>query len=287
MNPACKQHSALVHQVLNGAPSEADLIAYAEEVPGCAACQQVLAVANGVHPRVLQQGGSDSGSAAWAQLSADPAMERLAEAMQERSSRSNPAFAPMAAVALAAAAAGLFWVMSGSEPVPVPAVPAPAEVAVEMAQPSPEPEVPAVLPPEAPPSRPSPTPPAVHDDAVVDAQVDWEPPAWQDLRPATHKGSVAPLSVGLILGKLSPSVGDVVPLTVVSSRPTQLTICVQGPERGVVWRGNLPEGRTALTQGDDPVAYSFSKAGEYRFQLSTTDDPACSKAETTTLVEVR
>jgi hypothetical protein len=137
--------------------------------------------------------------------------------------------------------------------------------------------------PKAPPA-PAPEP---EEDAVAVAD-DWPAPPFEDLRHGAPK-SVAPTlrAVQLVLvGQPGYRVGEGVDLVVVASYDTPLTVCVGGPERGTVWRGAVPAGRTALTRGGQQQAFAFSAPGTYRFQVSPTGEAQCSEILSVVEVEV-
>lgn len=273
MNPACEHHRPLVDRVLDGQPSDDDLIAYAEDVPGCADCRQALMVANRVHPSVLEQGGADPADVAWLRTTSDPGMERLAEELEQAPRAPIPLVPAAVAVALVALALLAIRPTQAPEPIEPPPVP---EVAA--AAPAPEPPAPQIAPaPRIAPAPPvAPVAPPDPTDAVADAATDdWDPPAWQDLRGATPKGLTGATTIDLVRPTGAQTVQSTWPLTAITSAPSAVTLCVRGPERGVVWRGQVPAGRTPLAQDGQPVGYVFSEPGTYKFLASLADDPTC------------
>ena len=179
---------------------------------------------------------------------------------------------------MTALAAGFLWVAWPAGEVPSP-VPPHAPVAVAP-QPAPAPaEVAPAPPPVAPPVPPRarkvvaaplvPTP-APSDDAVAEAD-DWPAPPFEDLRAGTPKSPESPVrAVQLVVsGGAARRVGDTVALTVVSASEVSLAVCVTGPERGVVWRGAVPAGRTALSRAGHPQSFAFGAPGTYRFVVGT------------------
>ena len=111
--------------------------------------------------------------------------------------------------------------------------------------------------------------------AMVEADgPDWEPPPWQDLRSGL-KAAPGTLSVTLSLSETEPVLGEVVNLTLNSTAPTPVTVCVRGVESGVVWRGDIPQGRVPLTLDGAALGYQFATPGRYAFAVSLGDDPRC------------
>jgi hypothetical protein len=126
---------------------------------------------------------------------------------------------------------------------------------------------------------PAPRPPdPLLDDAVAMADPDdWPPPPFEDLRGAREKDVAATVRAAQLVVSGPSVVGRAMALSVVSSTPTTLAVCVEGPERGVVWRGAVDAGRTELTRGGRPVGFAFAAPGAYRFLVSAgdTDISAC------------
>lgn len=281
---ACPEHQSLVAQAM--APDAPDHILerYAETVPQCEACQRELARDLQVHPVVLQS--REPGPASL------DGMEELLTAMQRQPSRVRWPGVVLAAGGLAAAAAFL-WVTTPPQPsvTPAPVPTAPRMVDVAPSEPAPRaplveqaPEVPVV--PPRPLVRPKPSPRVV---AVAPApSQDWPPPSFVELRNGTPKAATPVRSAQLVLGGSGPErhVGDVVQLTVVNSSPTEVSVCVSGPEHGVVWRGGVPAGRVPLTQAARDVSFAFSAPGTYRFSL-TPDASSCTDPVHVVEVEVR
>jgi hypothetical protein len=306
--PACPAHRSLVEAALGASPSDEILERYADEVPSCEACRRSLAMQLGVHPARLQ--------------TAPPArfrlagMEALASALWPEPAqrwRPGPALLVLGPVALAAAIL-LAWLGLWGQPpaqradlspgpAPVPVVEdavagiGPGELAVPAL---PEPTGPEPIVPERTGSQPAPrvvqrAPRAAPaqpaqpepDDAVATAD-DWPPPPFEDLRRGAPKSAAPTLrSVQLVLvGQPGYRVGEGVDLVVVASYDTPITVCVDGPERGTVWRGAVPAGRTSLTRGGQQQAFAFSAPGTYRFQVSPTGQPQCSEAVEIVEVEV-
>lgn len=280
--PGCSAHRALIAAVLDGTPSDGDLERYAEEIPACEACQRELARSLGVHPGRLKQPPDGGRQPKGPDLEG---MEALQRALTPH--RSLPV-ALAAGLALALAAAALLVAQSLSAPPPreasvaleselVPVQPAPepreALVVAPPSQSSPEPKR-ERLPPKAPAQAPEILP---EGDAVALAD-DWPPPPFEDLRSGNTKSSAPSIrALQLVLvGQPGYVVGEGVDLVIVSSHDTPVTVCVSGPERGTIWRGAIPAGRTPLTRGGLKQSFAFSAPGTYRFSLTSEGAERCS-----------
>ncbi len=270
--PACTTHRALVIRALGDDPPDAALERYATEVAECPDCRRALALHLGVHPGASEQADT-TGVAGMAALlrevrSAPPRPRRIA------------VLTGAATAAAIAALAGWLWLRTAA-PVPVPA-------------PSPEiaagPPIEQITAPRAVPDpvRPAPRPAApVLDDAVAMVLPDdWPAPPFEDLRGARPKDVTATVRAAQLVLSGSPAVGRSMALTVVTSTPTSLAVCVDGPERGVVWRGAVDAGRTELTRGGRPVAFAFAAPGPYRFVVSASDAELAACADPIHVVEV-
>ncbi|MCA9494093.1 MAG: hypothetical protein KC621_29395 [Myxococcales bacterium] len=272
---ACPDHRALVEAALDGAADDATLERYAEEVPSCAACQRSLAGRLSVHPTLLDRasrGGLDELAAV---LGTEVAPSDVVEAAP---ARRRTGLALIALVTAGFAAAAAWWMTTTPAPVVAPA-PAPSE---RIALPSPRqaPAPPAVVEaPTLPPPRIAATPRPVvltpappvappTDDGVAEVdpvgEADWPPPPYEDLAGGTAKGAGAVRAVQLVVSG-TPVVGGTVSIATVAASSTELQVCVEGPERGVVWRGRVPAGRTPLTRGERPASFAFAAPGVYRF----------------------
>lgn len=276
---ACPDHRALVAAALDEAADDATLERYALEVPACPACQRALAGRLSVHPALLDRAGRGGLDELAAVMGSD-----LAAMSDEGFERVRPpSRAPwlaLAAATLAMAAAAAWWVTTGSVgtvPAPPSVTPPPPQIARQapvlpppappLAAPAPRIDMPrrpvaaAVPPPVAP-------PPTTEDDAVAEVdpvgEADWPPPPYEDLVGGAAKAVGAVRAVQLVVGG-APRVGGTVSLATVASAPMELQVCVEGPERGVVWRGRVPGGRTALTRAQRPVSFAFAAPGVYRF----------------------
>jgi hypothetical protein len=296
--PACPAHRALVEAALGADPSDELLERYAAEVPSCEACRRTLAVQLGVHPARLQ-----TPPPARFRLAG---MEALASALWPREARGSwlrPARLGLGALALAAAIL-LVWLAQGPRPaeqahlspgpVPAPRVEdvvagtGPGELpAPVLPQPAPALPAPAPAPRKIVRSPPPPAPAPEPEDAVAMAD-DWPAPPFEELRLGSPKSAAPTLrAVQLVLvGQPGYRVGEGVDLVVVASYDTPITVCVDGPERGTVWRGAVPAGRTALTRGGQQQAFAFSAPGTYRFQVSPTGEARCSEILSVVEVEV-
>ncbi len=257
---SCPEHQALLDRIREQEPTDEDLIRYAEEVPACPTCRRALSVQLGVHPAVLDHGGRRD-LAGWVSASW---LRRL------RSALSPPRRSWRTGALLASAAAALMWVWVPGDTPPVRTTAwAPATetepVSVALVRPSsPAPEVPAA-PGVAPAAEPTPPPPRADD---------WPAPPPQDLRDQTSKG--AALASGLpelSLGEATDAtVGTQLPLSVVTHRPETLSVCVEGAEQGIIWRGAVPSGTTRLTLAGRAVDFQLAQAGSYRFALALGTD---------------
>jgi hypothetical protein len=264
-------------------------------VPSCPECRRLLAIRFGAHPGRLD--AVDGGRAA-----PFPGMERLAAQIAPDRRWSGRVVAGVGVVAALAAAAGIAAVL-GSAPADPP--PAPAPVASAPLQ-DPRPAAPEspdvreeprpssvtrVAPaPSAAPRAPDAPPDLPVGDAVADAD-DWPMPPYEDLRVGVPKGAPSPVRAAELIVAGSHNVGGAVGLTVVSSTDTEVAVCVDGPERGVVWRGAVPAGRTELSRGGRDQRFAFAAPGSYRFVLSTSGQRpsarACTDPVHVVVVEVR
>jgi len=252
---SCPEHQALLDRIREQEPTDEDLIRYAEEVPACPSCRRALSVQLGVHPAVLDHGGRRD-LAGWVSASW---LRRL------RSDLSPPRRSWRTGALLVSAAAALMWVWVPGDAPPVrttawaPATEA-EPVSVALVRPAPAPAVPVAqgVAPDV-----EPAPPPRRDD-------DWPAPPPQDLRDQTSKG--AALASGLpelSLGDdVDATVGTRLPLSVVTHRPETLSVCVEGAEQGIIWRGAVPSGATRLTLAGRAVDFQLAQPGSYRFVLA-------------------
>ena len=133
--------------------------------------------------------------------------------------------------------------------------------------------------------RPLPRPGVARvEDAVADVGDDWPAPPFEDLRRGRPKGPDSAIRSAQLVLAGERQVGGTVGLTVVASADTSLAVCVTGPERGVVWRGAVPAGRTDLSRDGRPQSFAFAAPGTYRFTVSTSDTDRC--ADPVSVVEV-
>jgi hypothetical protein len=72
-----------------------------------------------------------------------------------------------------------------------------------------------------------------------------------------------------LIGHPPYRVGDHVDLTAVASGEAEIAVCVTGPERGTLWRGGIPGGRTPLTRGGHAQRFAFGAPGRYRFLVTS------------------
>ena len=272
---ACPDHQALVSAALDEAADDATLERYAAEVPSCPACQRSLAGRLSVHPALLDRARLDGVSELAAVMGA-AGLEPPAAPVARR--RAGWALVLAGVGTLAAAAV---WWLTTATPITVPPPAPQAERPLPVAVPTP-----LVRAPTPPPTLPDPktevvprpvvvaprpqTP--VEDDAVAEVdpvgEADWPPPPYEDLAGGTAKGAGALRAVQLVVSG-TPKVGGTVSVATVASSTTELQVCVEGPERGVVWRGRVPGGRTALTRGGRPASFAFAAPGVYRFVAGT------------------
>jgi len=273
--PACSTHRALVTRALADDPPDEVLERYATEVAECPECRRALAVHLGVHPGAIDRADTTSlaGMAALLrEVHAAPARSRI------------PFVTAAAMLAALAAAAGWLWLRPSPSPAPA-SRPDPAPVVAE-------------APLEA---TPAPTPLAVHEavrpapraaDPMLDDAVamvlpdDWPPPPFEDLRGARPKDVTATVRAAQLVLSGTSTVGQSMALTVVTSTPTALAVCVEGPERGVVWRGAVDAGRTELTRGGRAVAFAFAAPGQYRFLVSASEAELAACPDPVHVVEV-
>jgi hypothetical protein len=260
--PACAAHRALVDAALTADPTDEALEAYADAVPGCPACQRALAV--------------------WLAERDDTGVVRLRrpsraplDAPRARRPSTRVLVWAAAAAALAGVTAIAWWTPDAPEPGPLPIA---ANPPVPVGPPAPMPARPVGLIAPAPrvvvatpaPPRPAPTAP------------NWPPPPHVDLRLALAKGADPGVqAVQLVVSPPGgPRVpGDRVSLEVVATRETGLAVCVDGPERGVVWRGAVSAGRTALSRDGRRQSFAFAEPGTYRFRVGLDPDaPDCEPA---------
>jgi hypothetical protein len=274
--PACPTHRELVDRALGPAPDDAVLERYAAEVPTCPECRRLLAIRVGAHPHRFD-----------APRPSLHGMPALAEAL--RAAPARPRWVPVAVgAAVLALAAAVALALRTPAPTPAAPTPAPAPVAVAPTPPAPSvvaptPTLSPARPPRLPIARAVPRPPPP-DDAVAEAD-DWPPPPFVDLRRGAAKGVDGSLrSVELVLSG-PRQVGRSVGLTVVASTEAELAVCVAGPEQGVVWRGAVPAGRTALSRDGADQRFAFSAPGRYRFLVSG-DAAGCSHPMHVVEVEV-
>lgn len=249
----CEEHQELVARAMGPDATDADLERYADEVVGCPACQRLLAVGAGVHPAHLEQVAAGEHEALEARLAMDDAaVERLERALAPR-----PRW-PVLLLGAAAAALVVWLARPGAVPVPVPVQPIAS---------SPPPVLQT-----GPLRRPlrSETLPQALPDAVVDAEptqeADWPAPPFEELRRQVTK-QVAVREARLeLVGE--PGIDASVRLAVRTVTSEAVSVCVSGPESGVVWRGGLPAGRTVLSRDGRAVRYRFPAPGRYRFGLA-------------------
>jgi hypothetical protein len=161
---------------------------------------------------------------------------------------------------------------------PAAAVPAPVE--------TPTPVVNAAV--AAAPARPGSAPPPVAPVAAAPAPApDWSPPAFVDLVGARPKGSIAATRDLRLELDGTPAVGGVVHLAVATTAEARVAVCVSGPERGVVWRGDVPPGRVDLAVEGRRQAFGFGTPGIYTFAVSSSDYVECTDPVHVVEVEVR
>jgi hypothetical protein len=234
----------------------------------------------GVHPGVLD-GTSDP-------LSGMPAlMHRV-----RRDAPRRRTWVWASAVAVAALAAGIAWWMVPAAPAPsapIAVFEAPASDAPEQTF-APEPSVVVEAPPAAGAPRPRTVvaaPESMDDDGIAMAEAeDWPRPPFEDLRTGQLKGATPTVRAAQLVLSGTARVGHDMALTVVTSSDTPVEVCVDGPERGVVWDGAVDAGRTELTRGGRSVSFAFGAPGRYRFTLSTGAGGATSCASPVHVVEV-
>lgn len=285
---ACPGHRDLVLAAFSSNPSDDVLERYAKMVPECPDCRRALGIRLGVHPGRLQVPPPPQSSLA--------GMVALREALDPHhpvvGRFRGPLYGGLGGLT-AAAVAYLAWsslptrVEPSASAVRTPdATPSEVPVVALAARPAPEP-VPSTPPAPRPLRAPSATAPKVKLDAVA-AVEDWPAPDFVDLRAGTSKGLVESgvHHVELILDSTALGPGGQVTLTVVASSATELSVCVEGPERGVVWRGAVDAGRTPLASQGQTLAYVFPVEGRYWFSL-TTDADSCADAVHVVRVEVR
>lgn len=289
--PGCPAHRALIHSVLEGDPDDAALERYASEVPVCDACQRELSVSLRTHPARLQAPPPRPAADQVGMM----ALLRELRLAPVSVTRWNPRRWVVAGMLAAAAVLLLFAVWDGpveQSPTAIVAMPAvrpvvqPEPHAAELTHPDPlpspkreivasPPQLPSQtrLPPQL---APTPVAPPESADAVAVAE-DWPAPDFEDLRSGAAKSVVPSVrAMQLVLvGQPGYVVGEGVDLVVVASHDTPITICVNGPERGTIWRGAVPAGRTTLTRGGQQQAFAFAAPGTYRFSLSSGGTPGC------------
>lgn len=284
MEPACSAHHELVAQASDPDASDAVLQRYAEAVPTCPDCKHALARSLQVHPVVLQPSGDP------------PSIEglrRLWEVLHQPVPANRLRWAGLG-TALAIAAL-LLWALRPlllepttppsapsspllAQPAP-PSLPTPVRPDARVALPEPPaPPPPATRPaplPAAPSPLEQPLPPPTEDAVAMLDEPDWPAPPFEELRGGSSKGLADLRAAQLVLSGVGggAAVGDMVQLTVVASSPAALSVCVSGPERGVVWRGGVPAGRVELTRNDQLQSFAFSAPGTYRFSLSPDPGP--------------
>jgi hypothetical protein len=275
--PACSTHRALVARAIADDPPDDVLERYATEVAECTECRRALALHLGVHPAAIDRPDA-AGTAGMAGL--------LRELRAPEARSRMPWLLAGTGVAAMAAVAGWLWIRFDA-PAPAPA-PGPAPT-VAAAEDPPDEAAPA---PVATPvdDRAAPQPPATHrvpEDAVAMlAADDWPPPAFEDLRGARPKDASATVRAAQLVLSGTSAVGHAMGLTVVTSTSTALAVCVEGPERGVVWRGAVDAGRTELTRDGHPLAFGFSAPGRYRFLMSAADTEISACTSPIHIVEV-
>ena len=200
----------------------------------------------------------------------------------------------MAVAAVAVAAVGIAsWVATQRTPEVVP------PPIAERPQPAPiRPGTPPPIRPAPPPRPPTPAqraprtkivgvqPAPVPTDQAIDERPaaatapqrdDWPPPPFVDLRLASSKSADTTVrSVQLVVSGDPPwAPGEIASLEVVASREAEITVCVEGPERGVVWRGAVPAGRTVLSRDGRAVRFSFAAPGRYGFAVGSGGEGRC------------
>jgi len=301
---SCPDHQALRDRIASSAEvTDDDLLRYAEEVPSCPVCRRDLSLQLGVHPKILDRGGRDD----LAPRVADRWLHRLRADLEPRRRW------PLAAAATIAAAIALWALLPGPTasrgapepapqgdeqpyampPTPMPAPPspppspAPVQDAAAPASPSPVPNP--VVADDAPATPPSTAPARAPGDAAANASDDdWAPPPFVDLRTSTPKAAVdgGPVELVITGPQGQRGVGDRVGFTVRSPTVQAVSLCVEGPEQGIVWRGTVPAGATSLAREGHTQRFAFGAAGTYRFALGS-GGLGCDRPLFTHEVEVR
>lgn len=256
----CPDHAALIDAVAAPDCDDATLLRYAEEVPSCPRCRRDLAIRLGAHPAVLVRGGRHD--------LAPVVGQRWLRAL--RTDLQPAARWPLGAIALAASALLIALALGPATPrraTSLLRVEAPPTVDVAL-QPAAA-QAPVAAPPVPTPTPARPAPPSASPPVAVGPD-DWSPPPVEDLRGATARsaptGEASPRLE--VRAPADPAVGDRVDFAVSSDRPTPLSVCVDGPERGVVWQGWVPAGRTVLTLEGQRQQFALATSGDYRFTLA-------------------
>jgi hypothetical protein len=269
---ACDAHLPLVQRAWHPDASEGDLLRYADEAATCPDCEQLLARRLSVHPAVLQAGGRTDDMAPAAPLTAQPPAPRAA-APRTRGSVGWIAGAAFAAGALISLLAGERVGRSQPDPLPTVADAAPPPVSpVPVAEAAPAPAAPPPLPASPPPPAPrsvdvGSAPVRVAEHAAPPAP--WPLPPWVDLAGPIAKsadGSVRDLHIALT--DAAARVGDAPGLDLLASHPESVAVCIAGPEAGMIWRGTVPSGRSALTRDGHRVRFRFERPGTYTLAVS-------------------
>lgn len=197
---------------------------------------------------------------------------------------------------LAVAAVGtLLWLLAPGSPPPASPAPPPEPAKAVVAAPpvAPPPEPPPVAPPapavreraparaEAPVAAPPSPPPAAVNAPV--ARVDLT--RAETIKALSPTGSERSPILQLQRPEV-PRRGSDVGFVVDVAAPTELTLCVSGPEEGTLWRGRVPEGRTVLGEGHTARRFVFEQTGSYIFSLLQGDEPGCAGAAVHQAVDV-
>ncbi len=282
--PACSAHAALVERAMGPDPSDADLQAYADEVPGCPDCRRALALASGVHP-----GRADTApDGEWQRIQTvvaldDAAVDSLIRALDEEPSAWRR-WAMPAAAALLVGSLGLWAASDGPVAVTPPEAPVIAGVSTgpDVRAERREIDLRELL------GAPVPSSPDARSGLEEDLEddgsdgdavaMDWPAPPFEDLRGASIKAAAPRMRTLSFVLDGTIAVGEAAVVSVEASHTEAVTLCVSGAENGVVWRGGVPEGRTVLTRSGREVRYRFPASGTYGFTLRRGDDPTCTAA---------
>jgi hypothetical protein len=298
---ACPQHLGLVTAAMGAEPTDESLERYAAEVPACPDCRRVLALRLGVHPGRLavpalrldeQRGMAELSSVLFPVGDRGTVLQRL---------RGRPA--AVAGAALCAAALLVFLARPIEDRAPAPGVAVPTGRPPEPAPlsapaPSAVPVAPARLGSDVAPSAPAPlgsVRPVRTTGIVALREPDAPPevataslPPFEDLRRGALKGGrgAQPSLQLVVIGPEVVHVGEWVLFTVVAGSPTAVSLCVSGPERGMVWRGAIDAGSTPLTSQGAAQGFGFTGRGSYQFALSA-DSESCGTPVHSVTVEVQ